>query len=320
MQTIFKGGELKALCSLVLLVVTTISCFIPILALGLIKLIPNIRIKTICTNLVDKIATLWCAINNAYINHILKIKWDIEGTKNLKAKGWYLVIANHQSWLDIVVAHRVFNRKIPAIKFFIKDQLKWVPLLGFAWWAMGCPYMKRYTKEYLVKNPHKKGKDFESTEKAVNLFKHSPTTIMNFVEGTRYTKAKSKAQGEPYQYLLKPRAGGINFVISAMGKQFTNLLDMSIVYPEKNTNLWDFLCGRIKTIKVHVQELTIPPQFTEPAASQNEELQNEFRHWLNENWLKKDALIEEMLESNYPHNKLQQHSSKHSEPTLEKVQ
>ncbi|MBA2651624.1 MAG: acyltransferase [Tatlockia sp.] len=286
-----SGGQLYGLLAVLLSTLATVLCFIPILFIGFLKLFPNQRWQSFCTKKVDAIATFWSSINNTYIGTIQKTKWEISGLDNLDPKTWYLVVANHQSWLDIIVLQRVFNHKIPTLKFFIKDQLKWVPFLGFAWWAMGCPFMKRYSKEYLAKNPHKKGKDLQSTHKAVQLFQHNPTSIMSFVEGTRYNPHKSQKQQSPYKHLLKPKAGGISFVISAMGNQINHLLDITIIYSDKEHSLWDFLCRRMKAIKVHIRSVEIPNQFSDPSLTYDEKVQSEFRTWLNNYWHEKDSLI-----------------------------
>lgn len=282
-----KGAEnLAGLLAVLILTLNTILCFIPIFLIGFLKLIPIHRWQRLCTSWVDEIASFWISFNNFYIAKTQKTNWEISGLTHLSKSKSYLIIANHQSWLDIVVLQRLLNRKIPTMKFFIKDQLKWVPFLGFAWWAMGCPFMKRYSKDYLAKNPHKKGKDMQATQKALQAFKDSPVSIMNFIEGTRYHDDKSQLQKSPYQYLLKPKAGGLSFVISAMGEQFNRLLDVTIVYSEKKHSLWDFLCKRVKTIKIHVRDLAIPEQFINRAWEENE-----FRDWLNHFWLEKDHLI-----------------------------
>ncbi|HEN5530667.1 TPA: 1-acyl-sn-glycerol-3-phosphate acyltransferase, partial [Legionella pneumophila] len=221
---------------------------------------------------------------------------EISGLNNLTPKDWYLVVANHQSWLDIVILQRLFNRKIPVLKFFIKDQLKWIPLLGFSWWAMGCPFMKRYSKEYLAKNPHKQGKDIISTRKAIETFKRTPASIMNFVEGTRFTKVKKEQQQSPYNYLLKPKAGGISFIINSMGQQIKSLIDVTIVYAEKNHSLWDFLCKRVKKVKIIIRQLPIPAQFTSANLINDFQAQNAFKEWLNEQWAIKDNLIASLQE------------------------
>lgn len=295
-MSVFKNvlGRLHAVFALVVLVITTTLIFMPILFLGCFKLIPNQKLRTLCTLSIDKLVTLWCGINNCYIDKIQKIQLDITGLENLNPKAWYLVVANHQSWLDIVILQRVFNRKIPVLKFFIKDQLKWVPLLGFAWWAMGCPFMKRYSKDYLRRKPHKQGKDLLSTRKAVETFKRTPASVMNFIEGTRFTASKKKQQESPYQHLLKPKAGGIGFIISSMGQQITSLLDVTIVYAEKKHSLWDFLCKRVSAAKICIRTIPIPSEFISQQLVEDKQMHNEFKEWLNQQWTEKDRLITSM--------------------------
>jgi 1-acyl-sn-glycerol-3-phosphate acyltransferase len=284
-------GQLNAVLALCILIVTTTLGFIPILFFGCLKLIPNKYIKTFCTLAVDEMVTIWCSVNNWYVDKIQKMHLDINGLDNLHQNNWYLVVANHQSWLDIVILQRIFNRKIPVLKFFIKDQLKWVPLLGFSWWAMGCPFMKRYSKEYLAKKPHRKGKDLLATRKAIETFKRTPASIMNFIEGTRFTLNKKLQQESPYTHLLKPKAGGISFIISSMGQQITSILDVTIVYSEKKHSIWDFLCKRVRSAKIYIRQIPIPSKFTSNDLLENQQIQNEFKEWLNQQWTEKDKLI-----------------------------
>lgn len=285
------AGIAYAITALLILIISCILCFIPILFIGLFKLIPNKKWQTLCTKGIDAVVMCWSDVNNFYINKVLKVQWDIQGLDNLNPKDWYLLVANHQSWLDIVILQHVFNRKIPVLKFFIKDQLKWIPLLGFAWWAMGCPFMKRYNKAYLEKKPHKRGKDLIATRKAVQSFKNTPASIMTFLEGTRFTPEKKALQNSPYTHLLKPKAGGISFVISAMGTQINNVLDVTILYGEPQHSLWDFLCRRVKSITVHIRPITIPQQFSSSQLINDEQILTDFKNWLNEQWAEKDNLI-----------------------------
>lgn len=285
-----KGGQIHAILALMLLALFTSLCFIPIFIIGLLKLFPNQRWRALCTRMVEKIASIWTSANNTYLK-FMPIKWEVTSPDQLKPKDWYLVVANHQSWLDIVILQRMLNRKIPVLKFFIKDQLKWIPFLGFAWWVMGCPFMKRYSKSYLAKKPHKKGKDIASTRKAINKFKQYPAALMNFVEGTRFTYNKHSQQNSPYQHLLKPKAGGISYIISAMEQQIHSLLDVTIIYPDKKHSLWDFLCRRIETVKVHIRQIPVPKQFQTSQLASDQSIQSEFRDWLNQRWAEKDQLI-----------------------------
>lgn len=288
------GGELRAVAALLVLVFTTVLFFIPVFILGIIKLIPYQSLRNWCTLRIDGLVTHWCEMNNRYIRRHKLSQFQCSGFEKLPENQWYLVVANHQSWLDIVVLHQVLNRKIPVLKFFIKDQLKWIPCLGFAWWAMGCPFMKRYSKSYLEKNPHKKGKDVEATLKAIESFKQTPASIMNFVEGTRFTPAKHQQQQSPYDHLLKPKAGGIGFVISAMNQHIDSLLDVTIIYSDEHHSLWDFLCKRIKLIKVHVREIPVPAEFRQSDSKNNPEIEGQFKEWLNAQWAEKDRIAREL--------------------------
>ena len=113
---------------------------------------------------------------------------------------WYLMTSNHQSWADILVLQKVTNRRVPSLKFFLKQELIWVPLLGLAWWALDFPFMKRYSRAQLEKRPELKGKDMETTRKACEKYAHYPVSVMNFFEGTRFTEEKHRQQNSPYRH------------------------------------------------------------------------------------------------------------------------
>jgi hypothetical protein len=129
----------------------------------------------------------------------------------------YLVISNHQSWVDIPALIQALNRRTPFFKFFLKKELIWVPFLGLAWWALDYPFMKRYSKAFLAKHPELAGQDLKITKEACELFKRQPVTVVNYLEGTRFNETKRKQQGSPFKRLLKPKAGGVAFVLAAMG-------------------------------------------------------------------------------------------------------
>lgn len=286
-----RGNPLLGCLLLLLLCLSTVLAFIPILIIGIFKLIPYTPWQSFCARWVDRVVMVWTGANNLFINRTQKTKWRVDGLDNLNKKDWYLIIANHQSWMDIVVLQKIFNRKIPVMKFFIKDQLKWVPLMGFAWWAMGCPFMKRYSKAQLEKKPHKKGRDLKKTQKALRLFQYRPTSIINFVEGTRFTEVKKSTQMSPYHNLLKPKAGGISYAISAMGDKVNSLLDVTIHYSSERHSLWDFLCRRIDAIHVNIRKIQIPAEFLTEKLANDAQLQQSFREWLNYQWHDKDQLL-----------------------------
>jgi len=248
-----------------------------------------------CSRMLNAIAENWIWVNNQNQRLMAgKTQWEVQGIETLERSEWYLVLANHQSWVDILVLQRIFHRRIPFLKFFIKKELFWLPVLGQAWWAMDFPFVKRYTKRYLQKKPHLKGKDLEITRKACKKFKKIPVSIMNFVEGTRFTNEKHSIQQSPYSRLLKPKAGGIAFVLSSMGEQIHRILDVTIVYPDGVTNFWALLCGKVRKIKVRVRSLPV-------SAEQVGDYTNDahyragLQRWLNNIWAEKNRYIEEVM-------------------------
>ncbi len=276
----------------------TILWTTPVFILSFFKLIPFAPWRRLISFLLDACATAWITCNNFNQRLTSNTRWQVSGLDQLTRNDWYLVIANHQSWVDILVLQRVFNREIPFLKFFLKQQLIWVPVLGLAWWALDFPFMRRYSKAFLAKHPHMQGKDMETTRRACEKFRFKPVSIMNFVEGTRFSRQKHEAQSSPYQYLLKPRAGGVAFVLSAMGSQLHKLIDVTIDYPRGVPSFWDFVSGKVKQINVNVMVMPIKDIvesgfFTDDYFT-NPEAKARFQTWLNERWAEKDALISKM--------------------------
>jgi 1-acyl-sn-glycerol-3-phosphate acyltransferase len=250
-----------------------------------------------CSRILNAIAENWIWVNNQTQNLMAgNTRWEVQGIETLERSEWYLVLANHQSWVDILVLQRIFNRKIPFLKFFIKKELLWLPVLGQAWWAMDFPFVKRYTKSDLQKKPHLKGKDIEITRKACKKFKKMPVSIMNFVEGTRFTNEKHRRQKSPYSHLLKPKAGGIAFVLGSLEEQLHRVLDVTIVYPDGVTNFWALLCGKIRKINVRVRSLPVSPELLGDYAN-DRRFRARLQHWLNDIWAEKNQYIEEMMTS-----------------------
>lgn len=281
--------------TVILLALNTLLTFIPVLFVGVIKLIPNTQNKNRCNRILSSLCSYWIDFNAFFIQYTCNIKWDIKSDVNFDKNQWYLVISNHQSWLDIVVLQKMLHKKIPELKFFVKDQLKWVPVLGFTWWIFDHPFMKRYSKEYLIKNPQKKGLDLLATKKSCEKFKNMPVAIMNFIEGTRLTKEKHAKQSSPYQHLLKPKAGGAAYVLHSLGDKIHSLLDVTITYPEPDSSLWDYVCGRIKTIRIYTREIKIPKEFLAMNYFDDPETKVKFQHWLNEKWAEKDLICAKEL-------------------------
>ena len=288
------ADNIKGIFLVSLYFLNTLVWFSLILPLGLLKIaIPNKKFRNILSSILKAMAGCWVGFNSFTTRVVNKVEWDVVGLDNLKQDQWYLVLSNHQSWTDILVLQTIFHKKIPFLKFFLKKELIWVPLLGLAWWALDFPFMKRYSKTFLKKYPHLAGKDLETTKKACLKFKDNPVSIMNFVEGTRFTDEKHIKQNSPHSHLLKPKAGGVAFVLGAMGDQLDSILNVTISYPHKKKSFWDFMCGRVDLIRVRVEILPITENLTGDYFF-DKEYSAYFRNWLNNLWDKKNNILMNM--------------------------
>lgn len=291
----YLPGFAKGTILIMFLIVHTVLWVPFILVAAFFKyLFPLLPVRRFFNRILDGIAVAWMGINNGAFRAFHRTEWEIEGVSNLNLKGWYLLLPNHQSWVDIFVLTVTFYRKIPMLKFFLKRELAWVPIMGGIWKVLDFPFMKRYSKETLKKKPHLRGKDLEKTREACQKFSDIPVAIINFVEGTRFTREKHEKQQSTYRHLLKPKAGGIAFVLGAMGRQLNRILDVTIVYPDGVVSFWQFLCGKAKKIVVHVRDLPVSSQLIGDYFN-DMKFKKGFQSWLNELWAFKDNEIEEIL-------------------------
>ena len=276
-------------CAVALTVaLSTTVLFALMLPLALVKLVlPLAAVRRALDPLINGLATTWIAINNRWIALVGGTRWDVRGLDGLDARGWYLVASNHQSWVDILVLQKVFTRRIPLLKFFLKRELLWVPVIGLAWWALDFPFL------------HRRGgaagrDDLDRTRRACEKFRHVPTSVINFVEGTRFTRARHDAQRSPFRHLLKPKAGGLAIALATLGDRFEALLDVSIVYPDGAPTFWQLMTGRMTRVIVDVRRHAIPPQFARADTPGDAQARASLQDWLNELWRQKDALIDSL--------------------------
>lgn len=287
----FLTGSLNCLS----LTANTLSLCTPLFSLALLKTLPITPLKKACTSGSTKIAETWIGINSKMLDMTHQTKYNITGDLDkINLDGWYMVISNHQSWADIFILQKIFNRRAPFFKFFLKDELIYVPIMGLCWSALDFPFMKRYSKEFLAKHPELKGKDLETTRKACEKFKHTPVSVMNFLEGTRFTDSKHQKQQSPYQYLLKPKAAGIAYALNIMGEEIDTMIDVTINYPEGRPNFWEFMCGKSQYIDVHIEKRAIPKEFRVGDYENDEVFRKSFQNWINQLWQHKDQLLAQM--------------------------
>lgn len=284
-------SALIGVTAFIFVLLNTLFWCIFLLSFAVLKLLLPIESwKIFFTKLIIFIGECWIFCNKAWINLLHKPKWKVNGFQKLDSKNWYLVTANHQSWADIFVLQSITNRNIPMLKFFMKDVLKWVPIIGLAWWALDMPFLKRYTKDQLEKNPKLRGRDIEQMKKSFGRYSRYPVSIFSFAEGTRFTEDKKIKQKSPYQKLLLPKTGGIALALSTM-PYIKSFINFTIKYDSEHRTFWKFLCGKMNDVTVEVEIIEIPESFFGNDYLNDESFRQEIKGWLNQIWLKKDKLL-----------------------------
>jgi 1-acyl-sn-glycerol-3-phosphate acyltransferase len=296
----FLPGPLRGLLAILILATSTIFWCSLVFVMAFFKfLLPFTGAQKVCRSIMHWIAANWIGCNGIWIRLVQRTQWEVRGLTKMDMSHTYMVTSNHQSWADIFALQYQFNRRIPMLKFFLKKELIWVPVIGPTWWALEFPFMKRHSKEYLARHPEKKGQDLITTRKACERYKTNPVSVFNFLEGTRFTPAKHAAQKSPFKYLLKPKAGGIAFVLDAMGEQLKSLINVTIHYPDGAPGFWELLCGKLTRVVIDIEQLQIPREFLNGNYDQDEEYRRNFQLWVTKLWEDKDALLAKLHEQ-YP--------------------
>jgi len=244
----------------------------------------------------DKIIWWWTGGNRWLLKTLNLIEPDIDwkNIDDVSLDKWYLVISNHQSWTDIILLQSYLYGKIPPLKFFTKQQLIWVPGIGLAMYVLGFPYVKRVSKAQIKANPNLRNADRDNIAEACKGFKNHPTSILNFLEGTRRTSAKQLNQSSDYKNLLKPKIGGIEYVIKDMGDYLHKLIDVTIVYPDGTPTFWQFVKGECRSVKFVVSHHEIPK---EVLVDNDIERRSSLSGWIKTIWMQKDQQISEMTQT-----------------------
>jgi len=273
--------------------VTTLVC-IPLFSLGAISLIlpgaPGRRLK----RSLEIWLFLWTGFNRFLLTAIrmTDIRLDWRELDTVSTDQWYLVISNHQTWSDILVLQTILWNRIPPIKFFTKEQLIWIPFIGIGMYLLGFPYVKRSTKQQISKNPELKGADRESVRIACRRFREYPSTVLNFIEGTRFTAAKHERQGSEFKRLLTPKVGGLSYVVTDMGSTFHRMLDVTIHYPDGPPTFWEFLKGKCRQVNVVVETYTLPADVL--AEGTEREQRRHLATWIDTVWHAKDQRLDQL--------------------------
>lgn len=276
----------------------SLALSIPLYAAGLAKMLGKSKRAD---KAVIYMADYWIRSNNLMIDKVLPAKdWRINLPNNLDPKGKYLLICNHQSWVDTSIIQYVSEGQLPITRFFTKHELLYLPVVGQTFYFLDFPMMKRHSKEQIATHPELARRDLDEARRACQLLADKPFVLLNYLEGTRFTQAKHTIQQSPYKHLLKPKAGGFALAISSLGDKIDGILDMTIVYPDGTPKYNDLWQGKLVRLSVDIRPIKMNKMLFDALKNGgydgNDAIRSQLFSWLDEAWQNKDALIDKRLD------------------------
>jgi 1-acyl-sn-glycerol-3-phosphate acyltransferase len=295
MLSILLPAPIVGLITFIVLFASLVLSFSLILPGALIKLIPHPPLQRACSRYCVWVATQWASNNQILFRLIHAAQWEVDIRGKLDPKRSYMLVCNHQTWADIVILFDAFHGRVPLLRFFLKYELIYLPIIGTACWAMDFPFMKRHTREAIEANPALRNEDLETTRRACEIYKAEPVTVVSFLEGTRFTEAKRIANQSPYRHLLRPKSAGMSFALNALGDQFAGIIDVTLAYRSTTKYLWwSWLCGEQDNLALHIDVRPLPADLVIGNYEGDAEFRTRFQAWVNDLWTKKDARLDRL--------------------------
>ncbi|MFK7896003.1 MAG: acetyltransferase [Myxococcota bacterium] len=274
-------AHLKSAMSLVVITLNLSLCAPLLLLAGAVKwVVPGAQ--PFANRVMGGVYRWAVRVDDFWLKSVIGIHWD-QPSLNLKREGSYLVLSNHSSWSDILLIQSVIVSRGPLLKFLVKRELAFIPLLGLIFWAYDFPLLRR-TSRAGEDDATRRQRDLASVHEACRIVRENPAAIMTFAEGSRSTPAKRAAQKSPYEFLLAPRVGGFHALLDALEEDVEGVIDLTLGYPD-SVSFWCFLSGELPSVAVSAEFYS-----RESLPSSRAEASD----WLAARWAEKDARIAEI--------------------------
>ena len=257
------------------------------------RIIPNKNLKVSLGSLSNTMGSATVASITTALRILHKLEWDFQIPEDVNTDTWYIAMSNHQTWADIFILLAAGHKKIPLIKFFMKKELQWIPIIYLVHKTIDMPFLNRHSRAQIQANPELKKVDFENAKIAAKRFSRNPSTAFSFAEGTRFTLQKLDAQESPYSNLLKPKIGALAIALSGM-PQVDTLVDFTVVYSSEKRSTWDFLCGDLSKAKVAVKTYALPENLKNRSFEQEDNYKRDFQTFVDAIWLEKEQTIKSL--------------------------
>jgi len=257
------------------------------------RIIPNRNLKVLLGSFSNTMGSATVASITAALKILHKIEWDFQMPEDVNTDTWYIAMSNHQSWADIFILLAAGHQKIPLLKFFMKKELQWIPIIYLVHKTVDMPFLNRHSRAQIQANPELKKVDFENAKIAAKRFSRNPSTAFSFAEGTRFTRQKHAEQESPYANLLKPKVGALAIALSGM-PQVNTLVDFTVVYASKKRSTWDFLCGNLSKAKVVAKTYSLPENLKNRSFEEEDDYRRDFQTFVDAIWLEKEQAIKDL--------------------------
>ncbi|MEQ8859578.1 MAG: acetyltransferase [Pseudomonadales bacterium] len=283
---------LRGIAVLLLISASTIVLCAPLYLIGLLRFVSPASLRRRMNRTMDAIVQFWVGGNRAIfaLLGVTRVNECWKGEAELSTERWYLVISNHQSWADILILQNLFRGRVPTLKFFTKRELIWVPLIGVAMWFLGFPYVRRLSRERITADPSLARLDREAALDACRGFRDHPSTVLAFLEGTRFTAAKRAAQQPRFAHLLNPKLGGVSYVVTALHDRLHKVLDVTLVYPDGVPTFWELICGHCPQVDISVDVRDLPESALQ--SDDSDLVRERLRPWVETLWQTKDRFLD----------------------------
>ena len=267
--------HLVSFCSFLFITVNLLIGF-AFLLLTLI-LLPFSITRGFASRMVDKIYRFAVIVDAWWFVHVLRINFRVDDKmdvlQGLSSSESVIVICNHQSWFDIFVLQTLICRRGPILRFPIKVELLWVPVLGWIAVALNFPRLKRKS------DPESRRQDLAAVESASVRLGSECGALMIFPEGTRFSDQKHLHKKSGFQRLLPPKPGGMTAIKNSMPDK-TPIMDVTIRYKRGEINCWRFMSGLADSVDVTMTRFVMKDI-------------NDVAIWLNQRWTEKDAWLKQ---------------------------
>ena len=266
---------------------------IPLSIINIPRIIPNKSLKICLGSISNKMGNDAVASITSALRILHKLEWDFQIPQDVNTETWYVAMSNHQSWADIFILLAAGHKKIPLIKFFMKKELQWIPIIYLVHKTIDMPFLNRHSRAQILANPELKRVDYENAKKAAKRFSRNPSSAFSFAEGTRFTSKKHSEQESPYSNLLKPKIGALAIALSGM-PQVNTLIDFTVVYATQKRSTWDFLCGDLSKAKVVAKTYALPKNLKNRSFEEEDDYRKSFQTFVDAIWLEKQQTIKDL--------------------------